>query len=85
MKTISALAACALLAFAAPALAQNASDKSMQQNGSPNGVDPSHAKQGGAPGAESGPSTTEGRSSATDAKTGSGMNPGSATDPQKMK
>ncbi len=83
MKTIAALSACALLAFAAPALAQNASDKSMQQNGSPNGVDASHAKQGGAPGAESGPSTTEGRSSASDTNNGSSMNPGPGTSQQR--
>ena len=74
MKILGILSACALLALSAPAFAQSASDnaKGLEQNGSPSGADPSHAKQPGASDAGSGKhqGMSEGRSSATDAKTG---------------
>jgi hypothetical protein len=69
MKLLSALTACVVLAAATPALAQNTSDpaKGLQQNGSPNGADASHAKQPGASDAGAGKhDMSEGRSSATD-------------------
>ena len=75
MKQLTAISVCALLALSTAAFAQNNSSdsKSLQQNGSPNGADASHAKQSGAPNTESGPSgTTEGRAGATDSNGGTG-------------
>jgi hypothetical protein len=81
MKTIAAISACALLALAAPAFAQSASGsstKALQDNGSPSGASPSHAKLKGDRGTESGraPKVQEGRSSAKDTKGSSAMKSG---------
>ena len=81
MKTIAALSACALMALSAPAFAQAASSgssKALLQNGSPSGASPSHAKEKGDKGTESGLAPTEGRSSANDASEQSPMNSGAS-------
>jgi hypothetical protein len=76
MKTIAAASACVLLALSAPAFALSATE-SLQENGSPSGPSPSHAKMQGDRGTESGkaPRVTEGRASATDAGKGLHMKP----------
>jgi len=89
MKTLATLSACALLALAAPAFAQNNSDPAatgLQKNGSPNGAAGSAAKQPGKSDAGAGKhDMSEGRSSATDNDMNSTngatnkMNPGSDT------
>ena len=70
MKITAIVSVCALLAASSPAWAQSAaggSEKSLQQNGSPNGAGMTHAKQPAASGTEAGPAPTEGRSSSDDA------------------
>ena len=85
MRTLTTLFACALMAVAIPAYAQSNTGspmrKELQNNGSPSGANPSHAKQPGDRDTESGkaPSMTEGRSSATDPGNSAGtgaMKPG---------
>ena len=75
MKHLTAISACALFALSTAAFAQNSTSRSnsLQQDASPNGDSAMHAKQSGAPDAESGPSgSTEGRAGATDSNGGTG-------------
>ena len=69
MKTLAMLSACVAMTLSAPVLAQNAATTGLENNGSPNGASPSHAKQPGESDAGAGRhKMSEGRSSATDSK-----------------